>query len=544
MIHKGVDVHEFFVPFKGCFKGQAFNSDLPPMKYFPNASICKGHVSFVVNELCEGLRSGALRLLGKVGECTLPKVIMPLTVEPSKPRLCHDERYLNLWIKNSPFQLETLRDVHRLVGKSSLMVACDEKSGYSHIRLSADSQTYFGIQFGGWVLCYTVLPFGWKGSSFIYQTVGMQVTSYLRSFGMLTTQYIDDRMAATAVTSDQLSAAASAVSCIYDATVLVYALLEVLSRLGYTLSLEKSQLIPSTCIKFLGFFVDSEKQAYILPSDKKDKFISLREYILSQQTVDLRTLQRFAGKCISMYLVIPAAKLYSRATNSAISVCIKNNRHVAVEADLRQELEYWRFLDTWRGHATWQPEVHKQLLLVTDASSFRYGAAILSGDMLGGTFGDFWTPHDKRPIHLKEADAVVKCLQSLESQIQDTRVDLWTDNMAVVHAWTNQGSRDPLLNTVMKMLFDVVARTNTNLHLKYIRSADNPADRPSRAISFTECMLHDRTWSRVETAFGPHTVDLMAIDSNVMRSPHGTPLRHFTPAPAPNTNGVNVFAQD
>lgn len=28
---------------------------------------------------------------------------MPLIVEPSKPRLCHDERFNNLWIKDLPF---------------------------------------------------------------------------------------------------------------------------------------------------------------------------------------------------------------------------------------------------------------------------------------------------------------------------------------------------------------------------------------------------------------------------------------------------------
>ena len=34
---------------------------------------------------------------------------------------------------------------------------------------------------------------------------------------------------------------------------------------------------------FLGFLADSVKQAYILPEDKKDKLIVLRESILSQK---------------------------------------------------------------------------------------------------------------------------------------------------------------------------------------------------------------------------------------------------------------------
>ena len=136
-------------------------------------------------------------------------------------------------------------------------------------------------------------------------------------------QYIDDRMSATAVSC--LSECNHNV-CMTDASKMVYVLLEVMTRLGYTLSLKKPQLIPSTKIKFLGFYVDSEKEAFILPDDKKDKFVALREKILSSNTVDVCTLQRFAGKCISMYLALPCSKLFSRHVNTAISVCLKKQQ--------------------------------------------------------------------------------------------------------------------------------------------------------------------------------------------------------------------------
>ena len=305
-ITHGIDVTKFFTHFQGNFKGQSYNSHVPPKRYFANASICKSYVPFIVQELNEGLRSGSIRFLGKVGECAPPKVIMPLTVEPSKPRLCHDERFLNLWIKDCPFKVETLKDVNRLIGRNVLIVAFDEKSGYSHLLLSESSQTYFGIQFGGWLFCYCALPFGFKAAAFIYQTVGMQVTSYLRSYGILSMQYIDDRMAATTEeqVSDSCAVESKKSSCgsTASATQIVYTLLEIMTRLGYTLALKKCQLRPSTKIKFLGFFVDSEKEAFLLPDDKKEKFITLRENILASKSVDVRTLQRFAGKCVSFNL--------------------------------------------------------------------------------------------------------------------------------------------------------------------------------------------------------------------------------------------------
>ena len=250
-----------------------------------------------MHEIYEGLRSRSIKLVGKVGDSECPKVVMPLTVEPSKPRLCHDERFLNLWIKDCPFQLETLKDVHRIVERGSQMIACDEKAGYSHMSTSENSQPYFGFQFGGWLFCYTTLPFGFKAAAFVYQTVGMQVTSYLRALGMTTMQYIDDRMSATAVS--RLSGHQHDISLL-DGPRLVYVLVEIMTRLGYTFSLKKSQLIPSTRIKFLGFYVDSDKEAFILPDDKKEKFVALREKILAATSVDVRTLQRFAGKCFDV----------------------------------------------------------------------------------------------------------------------------------------------------------------------------------------------------------------------------------------------------
>lgn len=245
----------FLTHFHGNLKGKTYNSDKPPKQYYPNAAICRQYSSFIMHELYEGFRSRSIKLIGKVGECKCPKAIMPLTVEPSNPCLCHDERFLNLWIKDCPFQLETLKDVHRLVERDSNMVACDEKSGYSHLSITDCSQTYVGFEFGGWLFSYTTLSFGFEDAAFAYQTVGMQVTSYLLTLSMSTMQYIDECMSATAVSC--LSERNDTV-CMMDASKMVYVLLEVMTRLGYTLSLKKSELIPSTRIKFLGFYVDSE----------------------------------------------------------------------------------------------------------------------------------------------------------------------------------------------------------------------------------------------------------------------------------------------
>lgn len=95
-------------------------------------------------------------------------------------------------MKDLPFQLESLRDVHRLVRCNAFRITTDEKSGYDHVRLFYYSQGYFGLIFGGYIMVYTVIPFGFKASPIIFPTIGIAFTSYIWSRSVSTVQYIDD----------------------------------------------------------------------------------------------------------------------------------------------------------------------------------------------------------------------------------------------------------------------------------------------------------------------------------------------------------------
>lgn len=67
--------------------------------------------------------------------------------------------------------------------------------------------------------------------------------------------------------------------------------------------------------------------------------------------VSIRTLQRFAGKCVLMGFTIPGAKLYCREVNNAISCGVKNSKRIVIGDELREEFKYWRFLDSWKGYS-------------------------------------------------------------------------------------------------------------------------------------------------------------------------------------------------
>ena len=90
IIKEGVRIDRLFKPFKGNFKGSSYDSLFPPPMRLDNAKVCEQFRSFITDTVVDWVDAGILAVWGRVGEVTSPYLVLPLTVEPSKPRLCHD----------------------------------------------------------------------------------------------------------------------------------------------------------------------------------------------------------------------------------------------------------------------------------------------------------------------------------------------------------------------------------------------------------------------------------------------------------------------
>lgn len=110
----------------------------------------------------------------------------------------------------------------------------------------------------------------------------------------------------------------------------------------------------------------------------------------------------------------------------------------------------------------------------------------------------FGETNDSRPIQLKEAEAVLQVLKSIEEVIRDSKVDSLVDNVAVLSVWNNQGGRDRSLNNITKQIFQLVTSCNCDLHMQYVPSVSNEADLPSRSLSYSGACLNIGSWQCVE----------------------------------------------
>lgn len=126
--------------------------------------------------------------------------------------------------------------------------------------------------------------------------------------------------------------------------------------------------------------------------------------------------------------------------------------------------------------------------------------------------------------------------------IANSRVDCFIDNKVVVSCWECQLSQMPTLASVMKDIFFLTSKFNLGLKTFFVPSKENPADFPSRSLSDADCKLSSLAWKLVDQAFGPHSVDLMALSSNVQCDSKGPPLRYFSPSPNPGSKSFRPSA--
>ena len=94
-----VDVADFIVLFKGKFAGKSYDAPFPPRMEFRNNPICSQFEDFISSTIIDRFKDGSLIFWGKVGKVQPPHLVMSKTVEPTKPRMCLDERFLICGLK-------------------------------------------------------------------------------------------------------------------------------------------------------------------------------------------------------------------------------------------------------------------------------------------------------------------------------------------------------------------------------------------------------------------------------------------------------------
>lgn len=505
-VEHGADFGEFLQPFTGTFKGQSYvAAPSPPPRVFSNhpSVTSPEFVGFVRAEVAKGLADGGMRCLGPVGVAAPPRVVCPLMVEPSKPRLICDARYSNLWQQVPTFAFDRLVDLARVALPGWLLTVWDHKSGYFHVRLTAAAQQFFGFEFDGAYYVYTVLPFGWSASPLIYQAISRVVAFFLRRLGIADFTYLDDSG----------TPAPAAV-----ATHHAYVKATILTALGFFVHLGKSRVVPEPCQQWLGFLVDLGDRVFRVPPSKLDRLLALLAALLTGERASVPSLRSFAGKCVSLAPAVPGALLYTRAMFDALAAADRGGADsVPISGALRAELELWTNLRSWHGTRRWRSEHHVRVRVATDASGTGWGGWFSVDGAPPTLCGDTWTEDEARlDIGTLEFLAAVRTLRCLPSAVDGSVVLLEGDNQAMVALLRGgRAARGRALLAAQRELFALTLQRGLFLDPSWLRSEDNVVpDFISRLPRSGEGRLRRDLFLALQRTFGGFSLDALAGAAN------------------------------
>ena len=266
-----------------------------------------------------------------------------------------------------------------------------------------------------------------------------------------------------------------------------YILLYIAMLLGYYISPTKSSLIPTQKMIHLGFGIDSRTSSYTITEKYRKKFKKFCQELLERGTACLNDVQRWVGKCNHLHLVFPGNSLFT--SEARLFMSSAGDDRVPLPQAVREEIEFWSFVDSYTEPIPYLHQEHVSLRLFTDASGYGWGASVSlpNGPLV---LKDYWTSdlfqHD---ICCKEALAVLFALQSLGSSIFRRRVDIFVDNEGLMHAWSGLKSKSMELVGVLQSIFLLTTDLRVSLKLIWVSTHDNPADAPSRLLERSDSML-------------------------------------------------------
>ena len=126
----------------------------------------------------------------------------------------------------------------------------------------------------------------------------------------------------------------------------IRATVALLRELGSTIHPEKSVLVPTQQIIFLGFVIDSVKMTITLTEERKQSIYTLCQNILSYYQATIRELAQAIGVIVSSFRAVPYDQMYSRKLEKCKVQSLATSggnfdRKAYISEEAANELKWW-----------------------------------------------------------------------------------------------------------------------------------------------------------------------------------------------------------
>jgi len=194
--------------------------------------------------------------------------------------------------------MENIYTALRLLQPNNYMTVIDLKHAYYVVPIDPSYRKFLRFMWNEKIYEYRCMPFGLCTAPRIFTKIMKPVITHLRELGIVLVIYLDDI----------LCIGRTFKICETHTAVIM----DVLSSIGFVINREKSQLVPSISVKFLGFILNSKSFKLELPLEKALKAKQQILSIKSNKDLIVKILAETIGFLVSITPAVPYSMLRTK----------------------------------------------------------------------------------------------------------------------------------------------------------------------------------------------------------------------------------------
>ncbi|XP_073238147.1 uncharacterized protein [Porites lutea] len=207
--------------------------------------------------------------------------------------------------------MDSLSNALQLMKPNCWMAVLDLKDAYYSVPIRTEDRKYLRFEHEGQLYEFVCLPNGLSSAPRIFTKLLKPALAKLREDGVLLVIYIDDII----LFADDPQ----------TLVIFIQRAITLLQSLGFTIHSDKSQLVPSQRVNFLGFILDSVVMTVSMKSDKADKAKSAILQLLRTEQPLIREVASVVGQMVSCFPGVKYGPLYYRALENDKTDALKTN---------------------------------------------------------------------------------------------------------------------------------------------------------------------------------------------------------------------------
>lgn len=440
-----------------------------------------------------------------VTERQAEQVVSPIFLRKKKTgdfRMIINLEKLNKHIAYKHFKMENFEQAVRLINKGDFMASVDLRHAYYSIKVAEEQRKYLCFKWRGELYHFTCLANGISEGPRLFTKLMKPVFATLRQRGYTITSYIDDSLICN-----------SSLSGCYDC---LHGTMQLLRKLGFCINEDKSILVPTKRIEYLGNVIDSGNMTVTLPERRIEKILHSCTLLLGKKREKIREVARVIGLLVAAIPAVEMGKLFYRNLEMAKIAALQTNggnfdKWMPVTEDMCKDLQWWVSQVAVQNRKIFRdcPDIE----LYSDASDSGWGGCLNSQTTGGRWFREETQLH----INARELKAILLTLQSFEHEVRGKLVKVFSDNTTAI-TYVNEmgGTKSRICNNISAEIWTWCVERDVWLTCSHIPGKHNIlADTASRKFNDRhEWKLDEQIFRDICKIFGTPCIDLFASRLN------------------------------